>query len=64
MNISPTLKKTVAGGLLCGGLGLAGLGTGAGIAQASDREPIQQIGTAMRGMRCSISTPNAALRRT
>jgi len=35
MNISPTLKKTVAGGLLCGGLGLAGLGTGAGIAQAN-----------------------------
>jgi hypothetical protein len=35
MNISPTLKKIVAGGLLCGGLGIAGLGTGAGIAQAN-----------------------------
>jgi hypothetical protein len=35
MNISPTSKKLVAGALLCGSLGLAGLGTGAGIAQAN-----------------------------
>lgn len=35
MNISHTLKTMMAGALLCGGLGLAGLGTGAGTAQAN-----------------------------
>ena len=35
MNGSPTLQKVIVGSLLCGGLGLAGLGIGAGNAQAN-----------------------------
>jgi hypothetical protein len=35
MNISHRLKTIMAGALLCGGLGLAGLGTAAGTAQAN-----------------------------
>jgi hypothetical protein len=47
MNISPTLKKIVAGGLLCGGLGLAGLGTGAG--RAGQWRPVYLVSRTIHG---------------